>query len=61
MIEDCVNDEHEGRIRKYLVEKNDTKITDKVRGISIETENDNVIHIHIADNEKENIWITIKR
>ena len=31
MIEGCVNDEHEDIIRKYLVEKNDTKVNNKVR------------------------------
>ena len=37
MMENCVNDEHEDSIRKYLVEKNDTKVTDEVQEISIET------------------------
>ena len=37
MMENCMNDEHEDNIRKYLVEKNDTKVTDEVREISIET------------------------
>ena len=57
----CVNDKHEDSIRKYLVEKNDTKVTDKVREISIETQNEYVIIIYITDNEPEKIWIPIKR
>ena len=39
VVEDCVNDEHEGSIRKDLVERNDIKVNDEVRQISIETEN----------------------
>ena len=37
MMDDFVNDEHEDNIRKYLVEKNDTTVTDEVQEISIET------------------------
>ena len=37
MMENCVNDKHEDSIRNYLVKKNDTKVTDEVREISIET------------------------
>ena len=37
MMDNFVNDEHEDNIRKYLVEKNDTKVTDEVQEISIET------------------------
>ena len=37
MMKKCVNDEHEDSIRKYLIEKNDTKVTDEVQEISIET------------------------
>ena len=29
LMGDCVNDEHEDRIRKDLVDKNDTKVNDK--------------------------------
>ena len=52
-MEDCVNDENEDSTRKYLVEKNDTKVTDEVIEISIETENEDVIHRYITDNEAE--------
>ena len=37
VMDDSVNDEHEDSIRKYLVEKNDTKVTDEAQEISIET------------------------
>ena len=37
MMDNSVNDEHEDSIRKYLVEKNDTKVTDEAQEISIET------------------------
>ena len=50
-IEDCVNNEHEDSIRNGLVEKNDTKVNDEVREISIDTENKDVIHRDITDNE----------
>ena len=59
-MEDNVNDEHEGSIRKYLVEKNDTKVNDEVRKISIKIMNEDVIHRYINDNETEKIWIPIK-
>ena len=36
-----------------MVEKNDTKVTDEVREITIETENEDVIHIYITDIETE--------
>ena len=35
VMENCVKYEHEDRIIKYLVEKNDAKVNDKVREISI--------------------------
>ena len=35
VMEDCVNDEHEDSIIKYLVENNDTKLNYEVRKISI--------------------------
>ena len=58
---DYVNYEHEGRIRKDLVNRNDTKENNKLREISIQTENKDVIHRYITDNETEKIWIPIKR
>ena len=58
---DYVNYEHEGRIRKDLVNRNDTKEKNKLREISIQTENKDVIHRYITDNETEKIWIPIKR
>ena len=38
---------------RILFEKNDIKVNDKVREISIETENEDVIHTDITDNETE--------
>ena len=61
VMEYCVNDEHEDSTRKYLVEKNYTKVTNEVREISIETENEDVIHRNITDIETEKNWIPIKR
>ena len=52
-MEDCVNDKHEDSIRQDLVEKNYTKVNDEVREISIETYNEDLIHIDITDNETE--------
>ena len=50
VMEDCVNDEHEDSIIKYLVENNDTKLNYEVRKISIQTENEDVINKDITDN-----------
>ena len=47
-MEDCVNDEHEDSIRNGFIEKGDTKVHDEVRQISIETENEDVIHRDIT-------------
>ena len=55
MTEDYVNYEHEGRIRKDLVNINDTKENNKLREISIQTENKDVIHRYITENETEKI------
>ena len=55
MVEGCVNGEHEDSIRKDLVEKNDTKVNVEGREISIDTENEDVIHRYITDNEAEKI------
>ena len=52
-MEDSVNDEHQYSIRKYLAEENDTKVNDEVRKISIDTENEDVIHRDITDKETE--------
>ena len=53
MMENCVNNKHEDSIKKYLVEKNDTKVTDEVREISIDSENEDIIHRDIIDNYTE--------
>ena len=50
VMEDCVNNEHQYGIRKDLVYKNDTKVNDEVRRISIETENEDVIQRDTTDN-----------
>ena len=55
-----MNDQHEDSIIKYLVEKNDTKVNDEVREISIETENEDVIHINITDTETKTNMDTYK-
>ena len=46
-----VNDEHQDRIRNYLIEENYAEVHDEVREISIEVENEDVIHIDITENE----------
>ena len=56
VINDCVNDEHDDSTRTYLVDKNDTKVNDKVREISLETENEDIIHKGITDNETYLFW-----
>ena len=48
-----INDEHQDIIREYLVAKNDTKVNFEVREISIDTENEDVIHRDITENETE--------
>ena len=53
MMENCVNNKHEDSIKKYLVEKNDTKVTDEVREISIDSENEDIIHRDSIDNYTE--------
>ena len=57
VMEDSVNVEHEDGIWKYLVEKNDTRVSDKVRGVSTENENEYVIHRYITANKTEKYWI----
>ena len=55
VMEDCVNDEHEDSIRNYLIEVNGTKFNYEVREISIYTENEDVIHRDITENETVNM------
>ena len=44
-----------------MLEENDTELNDKVREIPTGTENEDVIHIDITENETGNIWIPMKR
>ena len=56
LMGDCLNDEHEDSIRKDLVDRNDTKVNDKVREISIKAENKDVIYKSITDKKQRKIW-----
>ena len=49
----CVNGEHEDSIRYDLIEEVDTEVHDKVREISIYTENEDVIYRYVTKNETE--------
>ena len=57
---DCVNEEHEDSIINEFLEENDTELYDEVREISIETENEDAIHIDITENETETNMDTYK-
>ena len=60
-MEDCINEEHKDRIRNNLVDKNDTKVNDEVREISIRSKSEDVINRDITDTGTEKIWISIKK
>ena len=53
VMKDSINNEYETIVRKYLVEKNDTKHNNEVRELTIETEKKYVIHRDINNNETE--------
>ena len=59
-MEDFVNDEHEDIIINDQIEENDTDTHYEVREISIETENEDAIHIDITENETETNMDTYK-
>ena len=48
-----LNDEHEDSIRNNLIEENDKKDNDEVIEISIYTEDEDIIHRYITENETE--------
>ena len=60
-MEDCISEEHKDRIRNNQVDKNDTKVNDEVREISIRSKSEDVINRDITDTGTEKIWISIKK
>ena len=52
-MEDCVNEEHEDSTINEFLEENDTELYNEVREISIETENEYVLHRYICDSFQE--------
>ena len=55
-MEDCVNEKLDDSNQNDLIEENETGVHDEVVEISIDTKNQDVIHIHMNVYEKETNW-----